>query len=84
MSDAKWIDFIKMPEVKGRKTDVFTVINKESITDLGLISWYGHWRCYVFFPADGIVFERTCLLDIVKFIDRLMLNRKIEKQNSKQ
>lgn len=84
MSEPKWIQFIESAKVAGRKTSVYSVINKESKVFLGLVTWYGPFRCYSFIPASGMVFERTCLSDIVKFIDGLMMKRKIEKQNAAQ
>ena len=35
---------------------------------LGRVSWFGRWRRYCFFPADGCVFEETCLNEISQFI----------------
>jgi len=39
---------------------------------LGWIKWYAPWRQYCFFDADsgGPVFNKTCLNDISKFLDR--------------
>jgi len=45
---------------------------------LGAIHWYGAWRQYCFYPADGSTFSNGCLRDIASFLDEL--NEKKEKQ----
>lgn len=34
---------------------------------LGTVKWYAQWRQYAFYPAEGTVFEKTCLRDIKDF-----------------
>jgi hypothetical protein len=62
------------------KTKVFACLNTEHASLLGLVRWYGPWRRYSFFPEANIVFETQCLKDIASFLDKLMLERKLEKQ----
>lgn len=78
---AKWLDFRLRPRPVDRKTDIYEVWNKDGKSYLGTVSWYAVWRCYSFFPSGNrnLVFERTCLLDIVDFIDQLMEERKQSK-----
>lgn len=79
--ESKWIDFIEY-ESKG-VTKAFAVVPKENrATVIGKVKWYGAWRCYAFFPAPNCVFETQCLKDITKFIEGLMLERKIKKQEA--
>lgn len=47
---------------------------------LGQVKWYPGFRKYSFFPSSDIVFEQQCLKDIASFLDKLMLERKLEKQ----
>ena len=82
MTEYKWIRFDQ--RVSGGKTKVFTCFNKENYNELGTVKWYGAFRKYAFFPENNIVFETQCLRDIASFLDKLMLERKIEKQNSIQ
>ena len=42
---------------------------------LGTIKWFGRWRQYAFFPADGTIFNPECLRDICGEIERLMVAR---------
>ena len=71
---SKWINF-ELKEQKA-KTQVWNIISKEDSIILGYIAWYPPWRKYVFFPNNNMVFEKTCLNDIILFIDRLMYERK--------
>jgi hypothetical protein len=53
------------------KTSVWKVINRsfEGSTGvyLGVVKWYGAWRCYAFFPTRDTLFESKCLTQIAKF-----------------
>lgn len=78
--EPKWIEFKDVtdqynPDGK-RKTKVFFVYNKEYGTRLGMISWHGPFRKYSFFPEANMVFEATCLQDIIDFMNGLMEERK--------
>lgn len=78
---SKWIDF-----VEGHSngiTKVFLVKEKEGNGHLGMIKWYSPWRKYSFFPNQNTIFETDCLKDIISFITKLMLDRKVAKQNEK-
>lgn len=77
---SKWIDFIKLKRPFDRKTDVYQVVTKDGNTLLGIVSWYASWRKYSFMPNSNCVFETQCLKDIVEFIDKLMLERKLNKK----
>lgn len=74
----KWIEFIKTHSTG--KTESFDCYNHEFGSFLGVVKWYGSFRKYSFFPQPNIVFESTCLKDIADFLDKLMLERKIQKQ----
>ncbi len=73
---SKWIEFVKRDRKPDMKTDIYDIVSKDGISELGKIKWYGPWRKYSFFPNDLCVFEKQCLLDIVAFIDGLMAERK--------
>lgn len=80
MSDYKWIRFDE--RLSTGKTKIFTCYNKEYGTELGTVKWYGPFRKYSFFPEANIVFETQCLKDISSFLDKLMLERKLQKQSA--
>ena len=64
----------------GKKTDTYFIETKDGQRCIGLIKWYAPWRKYSFFPNRDTVFETDCLKDIIKFIDKIMLEKKIKKQ----
>lgn len=76
----KWIKFAEQVPFPGQKTKRFNCYNKEHESLIGEVRWYGGFRKYSFFPASNIVFENQCLKDIASFLEKLMLERKIEKQ----
>lgn len=80
---SKWINFVKQEKAPERKTDIFNIETKDpNRFIIGKIQWYPAWRCYSFMPSPNCVFETQCLKDITVFIDNLMLQRKILKQQS--
>ena len=78
----KWIYFSAVASTG--KTTIYNCYNEEHKTFLGEVKWYAPFRKYSFFPAANIVFETQCLKDIASFLDQLMLERKLQKQNSQQ
>jgi hypothetical protein len=83
---SRWIDFIERPRPATRKTPVYAVVKKRKgkdgaseedvLPELGEVRWYGAWRSFAFFAANGTLFEPTCLRDLAAFIDWLMGLRK--------
>ena len=53
------------------RTDVYTVISRQSGFKLGEIKWYGAWRQYAFFPCGETIWNKTCLADIQKFLEEI-------------
>jgi len=67
--ESKYLDFIK-EIVPNRKTPLVHVMNK-STTYLGTICFYPAWRKFVFNPESDIVFDTSCLSDIIAEINEL-------------
>ena len=80
--EGKYIKFVEFLVVT-TKTRVFDILNKDTHCIIGTIRWYGPWRKYSFFPEPNTVFESQCLSDITKFLNDLMLERKLVKQKIK-
>jgi Tat protein secretion system quality control protein TatD with DNase activity len=60
---------------EGRKTYIIDV--RSTAGDyLGVISWFSHWRRYVFHPVTGTIYDAVCLIDISQYINDLMRERK--------
>ncbi len=53
------------------KTTVWQVKNNQSGFLLGVISWYGAWRQYIYEPISGTLFNNGCLDTISKFLTDL-------------
>lgn len=79
--ESKWIKFEKTEDTG--KTSVHAVITKDGSKLLGWIKWWPNWRTYSFMPREYTVFETQCLSDIISFINKLMLERKVKRQNQK-
>ena len=85
MATAKkeWIEFKECTSTK--KTKSFAVLTlSKPVQMLGWVKWYAPWRKYAFFPKEFTVYETDCLKLITTFIDQLMVERKVEKQNKQQ
>lgn len=57
------------------KTKVFTINSAMDGTALGRISWYPTWRRYVLASCAGVVWDASCLGEVVAFLEKLMLDR---------
>ena len=81
----KWIEFTDITNpVLQYKTKMYGVDNKETNERIGIIKWDGEFRQYAFFPHDNTVYEKTCLKDISEFLQKLMDERKEQKQASNE
>lgn len=58
------------------KTRRLLVVSRRSGDRLGEIKWFGRWRQYAFFPADGTVWNPQCMVEINEQIRVLMDERK--------
>lgn len=76
--NATWIFFVKTGDTG--KTYIYEVFSKEGGMILGEVKWFSNWRKYAFFPKANCLFEEKCLQDIIDFLKKLMLERKIQKQ----
>jgi hypothetical protein len=61
LQPSKYLRFQQESVKAGRKTAVFAVVSQSSSDVLGRIAWYGPWRQYVFYPADGTLYNLDCL-----------------------
>lgn len=69
---AKHLSFRKMSLTKGRKLNEYRVINRYFTEPIGVIRWRGGWRQYVFVAKPEIDMSRSCMKEIIKFINKLM------------
>ena len=66
--ESKWVRF-EEADIEGRKTEVWFVFPVKSNVELGVVKWYGGWRCYAFYPEDMTIYEKQCLRDIAQFCE---------------
>jgi hypothetical protein len=59
------------------KTKRFAVLTANKTVSLGIISWKGQWRSYVFYPQPSTVFDVHCLQEITSFIKSLREERRL-------
>lgn len=79
----EYFSIVKEPQKKGRKTDVYSVVNHDDIK-LGTIKWYGAWRQYCWFSEGKIILSVTCLDDIANFIVDLKEERQKKKKKKEK
>ena len=75
-TEYKYINFKQLRPKKIIKTTVWSCRNNTGGYELGIVKWYPQWRQYSFYPADGMVFNQTCMEDIIHFINQLREQRK--------
>lgn len=72
---SEYLEFERAQEAETGKTQVWRVLSKRTGLELGRIRWMSSWRQYVFDPEWETTFNRTCMLDVVDFIQQLMDDR---------
>ena len=65
--ESKYLSFEKYT-IPGRKTSLYDVKNKQTLEQLGTIYFYPAWRKFVFEPFADLIFDNSCLTDIIEFI----------------
>ena len=63
---------------EGAKTNLYTVLVKDSYTIFGEIWWYAQWRkyCYYTLPNFLVVLDRECLRELAWWCEHLTLEHK--------
>ena len=68
-SDESYITLVPAGASASGKTRLWAVWTADGVARLGVVSWFGRWRCYAFFPETKTVYERRCLRDIADFCE---------------
>jgi hypothetical protein len=58
------------------KTKMWGVFNSDSGFRLGSISWFSHWRKYVYHTNSGTVLDPYCLREIADFCEAKTFDHK--------
>ena len=69
---SKHLRFIAFPLQKGKKLLEYKVINDQFEETIGVIHWRGGWRQFVFQAKPEVDVSRSCMKEIISFIDQLM------------
>jgi len=64
----KHLKFLSVPETNNREWSCYSSHSGE---ELGVISWRGTWKRWVFNPESLTYFSQDCLNDIADFIGRI-------------
>lgn len=68
--ESEYMIFAAKPSRTG-KTRIVSVCSKRTGILLGEIRWFGRWRQYCFYPEGGTIFNRSCMRDILAYIEEL-------------
>lgn len=66
---ASYITFKVKELTPNPATKRWAVMSKDQGSQIGMVSWYGPWRKYCFFPMASTVYEQVCLRDIANFCE---------------
>ena len=84
MVEKKQLKFEQLDTSKthpNKKTKVFEIRNEKD-TFLGTVEWKNTWRQYIFTPpAYTTIWARGCIKELYEFIERLMQERKVKRND---
>lgn len=69
MKKYKFITIRQENDEMFEKHPVFRVFNNRTGSQLAIISYYKPWKEYVFSSQPECVFNNTCLMDVLDFIE---------------
>lgn len=67
-SIGQFIEAELLPRLPKHKSDRWHIYPKSGGCYIGVVSWFGAWRQYVFDPAPNTTYSAGCLDDIAKFL----------------
>ena len=80
--ESKYLVFDKYTK-QGRKTPIYEIKNKATLDSLGVIYFYPAWRKYVFESNPQIIYDTSCLTDIINFLQEIQTEWKEGLKNGK-
>lgn len=80
--ESKYLVFDKYIK-QGRKTPIYEIKNKTTLDSLGVIYFYPAWRKYVFESNPQIIYDASCLTDIINFLQEIQTEWKEGLKNGK-
>ena len=79
MRMSKYLDFKVNPNKKNGTKLVYQVVSKRGKGILGEIAWYYKWRQYCFYPDNATIYNKTCMQDIINFMNKLKIIKVVKK-----
>lgn len=74
--ETEYLEFHRMRRALDHRTQRYAVVksavNSYDMEILGWVHWYGAWRQYCFYPADGTLWSGGCLEDVTAFLRWIM------------
>jgi hypothetical protein len=64
-----YLNFYQLPPVDGRKTNQWQVFNAVNGHQLGLVTFSGAWRKFVFQTHPAITYDSGCFRELAEFLD---------------
>ena len=64
-----YLTFFSQGTSASGKTKIWSVMN-QSGGNLGGISWFSHWRRYVYQPITSVILDAQCLSEIAAFCEK--------------
>ena len=64
--ESKYLTFEKHTIPK-HKLPIYIVRNRQSNCQLGTVKFQGAWRKFIFEPDEAVIFDASCLEDIITF-----------------
>lgn len=74
-----YLHFKDMPVKKGMKTRIVNVYSLNGSESLGEISWFPHWRRYVFTPTADTLYDPDCLEELAEKVRAMTEDHKNKK-----
>ena len=71
MKKYKYITIKQVGEEMFEGKPVYRIFNNKSKKQIGILSYYKLWKEYVFSSKEGCVFNNSCLIDVIDFINNI-------------
>jgi hypothetical protein len=76
--ETKYLRFYFICNSKSGKTNIYWITTVRDGTNIGTIYYYGKWRQYIFAPSTETIWNKTCLSEIITFLNSV--NQKEEEK----
>lgn len=71
MKKYRYITIRQIDNETFKQHPVYRIFNNKSNAQLGILSYYPQWKQYIFSSYEDVVYDETCLRDILNFLHSL-------------